>query len=255
MKRNKTIKIFGIIFVVAALLIFINFIPTLSLRTSNMHLLEGEWVNVYYEGEEGAAKDVFQLANARAGELAKKLGFSEKQNINIYIYDHQSTMQMKKYGLIGPMLGLDWYFGDNIGTDVILTSPANPGKVNDYDINKQGALHEMVHAYVSIINPHIRLWLTEGMALYLSNAEPFYKRYTYNMHIPTFSEIKTSNPVKFSKMGGYTFANTYIEYIDKKYGWEKLMQIIKTEDYETVFGKSDEDIYNEWVNYIKNYYQ
>lgn len=33
------------------------------------------------------------------------------------------------------------------------------------------------------------------------------------------------------------------------------MQIIKTEDYETVFGKSDEDIYNEWVDYIKNYYQ
>lgn len=70
-----------------------------------------------------------------------------------------------------------------------------------------------------------------------------------------FLEIKTSNPVKFSKMGGYTFANTYIEYIDKKYGWEKLMEIIKTEDYETVFGKSDEDIYNEWVDYIKNYYQ
>lgn len=53
------------------------------------------------------------------------------------IYDHQSTMQKKKYGYIGPLLGLDWYIGDNIGTDVILTSPANPGKVHDYDNNKK----------------------------------------------------------------------------------------------------------------------
>ena len=255
MKKNKMVKILGIIFVVAALLIFIDFIPTLGLKTSNMHIIEGKWVNVYYEEEEVAAKDIFQLANVRSGELAKKLGFGEKQNINIYIYDNQSTMQMKKYGLIGPMLSLDWYIGDNIGKDVILTSPANPGKVHNYDNNKQAALHEMVHAYVSIINPHIRLWLTEGMALYLSNAEPFYKKYTYNMHIPTFSEMKTSNPVKFSNIGGYTFANTYIEFIYKVYGWEKLMMIIKTEDYEKVFGKSDEDIYNEWINYIKNYYQ
>lgn len=255
MKRNKTVKIIVSIFVVAALLIFINFIPTLRLKTSDMHIIKGEWVNVYYEEEEAAAKDIFQLADTRAGELAKKLGFSEKQNINIYIYDRQSTMQMKKYGLVGPMLGLDWYIGDNIGADVILTSPANPGKVHDYNNNKQAALHEMVHAYVSIINPHIRLWLTEGMALYLSNAEPFYKRYTNNMHIPSFSEIKTSNPIEFSKMGGYTFSNTYIEYLDKEYGWEKLMMIIKTEDYEKVFGKSDKDIYNEWIDYIKNYYQ
>lgn len=96
MKRNKSVKAFGIIFVVAALLIFINFIPTFQLKTSNMHIIEGEWVNVYYEEEEAAAKDVFQLTNVRAGELAEKLGFSEKQNINVYIYNHRSTVQMKK---------------------------------------------------------------------------------------------------------------------------------------------------------------
>jgi hypothetical protein len=253
MKRNKTVKVLGIIFVISAMLVFINFIPTLRLKTSNMQVIEGQWVNVYYEKEETAAKDVAQLADTRAGELAKKLGFSKKQNVNIYIYDHQSTMQRKKYGLIGPMLGLDWYIGDNLGTNVILTSPANPGKAHSYDDNKQAVLHEMVHAYVSIINPRIRLWLTEGMALYLSNGKPLDKADIYNMHIPTFSETKTSNPIKFANMGGYTFANSYIQYIDKQYGWDKLMLLIKTEDYEKVFGKSEEDIYNEWEKYIKNY--
>lgn len=67
------------------------------------------------------------------GSIAQKLGFTEKQDINVYIYDHQNTMQTKKYGLIAPLLNLDWYIGDNRGTDVILTSPANPGEVHDYD--------------------------------------------------------------------------------------------------------------------------
>jgi len=47
MKKNKMVKILGIIFVVAALLIVIDFIPTLGLKTSNMHLIEGEWLYIY----------------------------------------------------------------------------------------------------------------------------------------------------------------------------------------------------------------
>ena len=59
---------------------------------------------------------------------------------------------MKKYGFVAPLLGLDWYIGDNIGTDVILTSPANPGDVHTYDNNKHAVLHEIVHAYISVLN-------------------------------------------------------------------------------------------------------
>jgi hypothetical protein len=191
MKAKKTIKrllkIGVFILGVFILLLVINFIPTLNLKTNGMNVLKGNWVNVYYETEKDAATDTFQLADKRAGEFAKLLGITKKTDISVYIYDKQSTMQTKKYGFIAPLLGLDWYIGDNIGTNVILTSPANPGKVHDYDNNKQAALHEMVHAYVSIINPHIRLWLTEGMALYLSNAEPFYKSIT--SHIRKFNRI------------------------------------------------------------------
>lgn len=35
---------------------------------------------------------------------------------------------------------------------MLLTSPANPGKVHDYDNNKYAVLHEIVHAYVSVMN-------------------------------------------------------------------------------------------------------
>ncbi len=37
--------------------------------------------------------------------------------------------------------------------------------------------------------------------------------------------------------------------------WNAVLKIIESEDYEAVFGKSKEDIYDEWVEYIREYYQ
>ncbi len=248
MKKKKWLQIVLGCIGVNVLLVVVNFIPTWSLKTGSMHQLEGNWVDVYYEEEVDAAEDVFQLADSKAAYLAEKLGFTEKQDVKIYIYDQQSTMQTQKYGLIGPLLGLDWYVGDNIGTNVILTSPANPGKVHDYDNNKEVVLHEMVHAYISVLNPKVELWLTEGVALYLTNGEPFQQSYLEYISIPSYSDIKTRNPMKFSKKGGYTFAHTYIEYLDVTYGWEKVLELLKTGQYESIYGKSANDIYLEWVD-------
>lgn len=242
----------AVLFVLAAP-ILINFIPTLNLKTAQMSVLEGKWVNVYYEKEKVAALDVFEYADSKTENIAKKLGFSEKQNVNIYIYDNQKTMQRKKYGFIGPMLASDWYIGDNIGTNVILTSPANHGKVHDYNTVKEAVLHEIVHAYISIKNPKINLWLTEGMALYLTNGRAFSKSYLDEMTIPSYEDINTRSPIHFEKCGGYTFANTYIEFLDKTYGWDKVLELIWTENYDNVLNKSSQEIYNEWVNYLKNY--
>lgn len=251
-RRNRAIKILlGIISLLIVVLI-VNFIPAFVLKTSDMNMVSGEWVNVYYESEEAAAKDVFQYADGATANIAQKLGFAEKQDVNVYIYDYQSTMQTKKYGFIALLLNLDWYIGDNIGTDVILTSPANPGEVHDYDNNKYAVLHEIVHAYISVINKDIDLWLTEGVALYLSNGLPFDKEFVNN-GIPTYKDTCSNNPLTFSNCGGYTFAHTYIEYLDVTYSWDNVLVLIETEDYESCFGKSKKEIYNEWVKYISNY--
>lgn len=77
-KKKLALKIsLGIVvFLIAS--IIINFIPTFNLKTSNMKELNGNWVNVYYESEESAAKDVFQYAVNSTNDVAKKLGFTEK---------------------------------------------------------------------------------------------------------------------------------------------------------------------------------
>lgn len=250
-KKRLLIILLGVVVFLGAV-VFVNFIPTFSLKTAEMTKLSGKWVNVFYETEEAAAKDVFQYADGETAEIAQKLGFTEKQDINVYIYDNQSTMQTKKYGFIAPLLSLDWYIGDNIGTSVILTSPANPGKVHDYDNNKFAVLHEIVHAYVSVINSRVELWLTEGIALYLSNGKPLSREYLDS--IPSFEDTCTTNPITFSDCGGYIFAHTYIEYLEKSYGWETVLRLVKTQNYEDCFGKTKREIYDEWVNYLLSNY-
>ncbi len=253
--KKKGFIVFFISLGILLIITMVNFIPTLSLKSNNMTKLKGQWTTVYYEKETEAAKDVFEYAEKEASIIAKQLGFTKAPDVNVYIYDTQSTMQTKKYGFIAPLLGLDWYIGDNIGTDVILTSPANPGKVHSYDNNKYAVLHEIVHAYISALNDDIDLWLTEGCALYLTNGAPFYREYIKQLGLPTYKEICSNNPLTFSNCGGYTYAHTYIEYIEVTYGWDAVLKIIETEDYVEVFGKSREDIYDEWVAYIKEYYQ
>lgn len=44
----------------------------------------------------------------------------------------------------------------------------------------------IIHAYISVINPKIQLWLTEGMALYLSNGDEFHKDYMNHFGIPSY---------------------------------------------------------------------
>lgn len=250
---KKILKVAVGIILIMLLMVMINFYPTLNLNSSSMSIYSGEWIDVYYENEETAAADVFEYADGETKEIALKLGFKEKQDVRIFIYDSQKNMQEKKYGFIGPMLGLDWYIGDNIGTDVVLTSPANPGPVHTYEDNKYAVLHEIVHAYISVMNPQIHLWLTEGCALYLANGSAFSKDYLETMPIPSFGDTLTRNPISFADCGGYTFAHTYIEYINLTYGWDKVLELIKTEDYIKVLGKTQREIYDEWVEYLINY--
>lgn len=106
MKKRWFKRIF-IVLGILVLIVTVNFIPTLYLKTNGMTKLDGKWIDVYYETEAEAAKDVFEYAEVETEAIAEKLGFSKAPDVNVYIYDYQRTMQMKKYGFVAPLLGLD----------------------------------------------------------------------------------------------------------------------------------------------------
>lgn len=248
----KPTKVALIVAAVVAALLFINFLPTFFLETPGMHKLEGDNIDVYYERQEDAAKDVLDYVDPIAADLSAQLGVDER--VSIYVYDQQATMQTKRYGLIAPLLGLDWYIGDNIGSNtVILTSPANPPASHSYETIVGSAPHELVHCYVAALNPHVSKWLTEGMALYLANGEEFDP--SYLNALPSYDDVTSNNPIRFEECGGYQLANTYVEYLDVTYGWDKVVELVRTEDYETVLGVTHEQAYEGWIDYLQRTYE
>jgi len=252
----RLLRGFAIVLAALCLLALVNFIPALSLKTPGMHVLSGDYVTVYYESESIAAEDVFSLAEARGGELADLLGLARSTPVEIYIYDQQSVMQTKKYGLIAPLLRLEWYIGDNIGTRVLLTSPANPGPVHNYENNRTAALHELVHAYNSLLNPRMTYWVDNGLAGYLSGQEPSYPVAAY-APVPTLRQTRVSGPfapVTFAGFSGYEYSYTYIEYLTGLYGWDAVKAFAANGDHIAAFGADEQAIYDGWTAFVRQAY-
>jgi hypothetical protein len=252
--RRKGLAILCLSVAALLLLVLVNFIPTFYMKNPGMNTLEGEYITVYYEKEETAARDVFSLTESESGRIAKKLGFTSPQDIKLYIYDKQSTMQMRKYGLVVLFLNLDWYIGDNRGTNVLLTSPANPGNAHDYDEVKTASVHEMAHAYNSLLNPRMPLWMNEGIAGYLAGQKPREDLYDTAYFVPDIEQTHTNSPLEFSDVGGYDFAYTYVEYIDEAFGWDSLLTYTKAGDFSIAFGMDEQRVYDGWVGFLKENY-
>lgn len=242
---------------VAASLALVNLAPTLSLRTSGMQQLTGEHVRLFHQDEEAAAQEVFALAEGRAAELADLLGVQEPVAVTVYVYDDQATMQRKKYGLFAPLLGLDWYIGDNIGTDVLLTSPANPGPAHDHDTVRDAVLHEIVHAMSSVADPGMSYWLDNGLAGYLSGQEPTHLTGSAS-RIPTLEQTRVRGPLaplRFADMDGYAFSYTYVEHLTEAYGWPAVRELAQGASFEEAVGRTEEQVHQEWTEFVRERYR
>jgi hypothetical protein len=55
-------------------------------------------------------------------------------------------------------------------------------------------------------------------------------------------------------MGGYDFAHTYIEYLDKIFGWESVLTLARTSDYNAAFGMDEAGVYEGWIQFLKENY-
>lgn len=210
-----------------------------------MRKLEGKFITVFYENEEDAAKDVFNLAEEENVLISKTLGFDEPLNIKIYVYDKKETFQSKRLGCLAPNLNLNWYVGDVYETSVLLLSPASLESCHDYETIKNTAAHEIAHVYTRSLNHQISLWLDEGLAGYLSKQTPT-KDFSKYFSFPTISQTHVKNNMSFAISGGYQFSYTYVDYLIRTYGLDKTIKLVKTGSYENTFGKTEQEIYNDW---------
>ena len=69
--KKKWVRCIFVILCILVLIVIVNFMPTLSLKTDKMTELEGKWINVYYETEAEAAKDVYEYYNTKDNDLGR----------------------------------------------------------------------------------------------------------------------------------------------------------------------------------------
>jgi len=214
--------------------------------------LNNENFIIYYEKkDENAAIDISKRLKKGYEFISNEIDMSPDYKTEVYIYKNLEEFHTKKYGFIGKFFAPEWYIGDNIKNKVIIVSPNSPGKQHGYEDTADAALHEYVHTLMWNINPKLSKFLNEGMAGYVSgNTRPLYKLGS----IPSYEGTKISNPIEFGNSNMYPISYTYIEFLHKTYGLNKVMELVKTENYNEVFAKSEEEIYNDWIEFYKATY-
>ncbi len=248
---SNKLKIISIVSCLAILTI-IQTIPVFLLKPIGARELKGTSVILYYQPQdEKGAKEIYSILDLSALDIRKKLNFSDSKPTEVYVYAKQSSLFIRKYGFITLLIAPEWYIGDNRGDKVLMVSPYANVRGNDHDSIISAAIHELVHTINHQINPKLSYWIDNGVATYLAHQTP-YEKFTFDQPIPEFNDLKSEDEVRFGEIGGYQYSYSYIEFIDEKYGWNSVLDLINgKKSYNEIFSKSDEDIYNEWVEFLK----
>jgi hypothetical protein len=64
--------------------------------------------------------------------------------------------------------------------------------------------------------------------------------------------MQSQSQGEFVENGGYIWGYEYVKYLVATYGAEKVVDLIKTNDYESCLGKSKLAVYDEWVKNIES---
>lgn len=250
---KKLSKILGLLGISIAVLAVIIFAPTFKLETSKMLSKEGNYCTIYYEPQDANMIDDLMCALENVtNTLSDKDFIDNTKKIGIYIYPDSNTLHIKKYGLLGNLINSNQYIGDNVFTDVIVASPNAPGSTYTAQDVINTATHEYAHTLVYRINSTTPKILSEGLSDYLSGWGKPTSKFT---KLPPIDYTYIGNPTEFKAKGLDPYAYTYIEYLNKKYGMEKVIDLtLHPYQYEDILGTTQEQVYADWCNYLKANY-
>ena len=257
-KKNPLLKTLVVFLDIALILVLVNFLPTVFLVQPGMKQMKGTYVTVYYQKEKNAASSVYNLAGGQAPYLQQMTGLDEEKQVNIYVYDRPSTTRMKKYGVLGAFVGMDGYMGECKGNNMILVSPANPGKIRTKEEVTNHMIYELLDCYLSEVNERLSLWVKEGTILYLMDGSSYLEENLEDLEepeLPALEEMTKNDEKHFQEIHGSAYAPLYLEYLDDNFGWDSVRAFLRNEDYEEAFSKTEEEVYQGFTSYMESYYQ
>lgn len=254
MKNERKTKRRIIIAISIVALVILQTLPVFFLKPFGSKTIVDKNINLYYQPcDEKGATEVFALLKNKSEEIRTKMNFEGSVPTQVYLYKTQRQLAIREAGFITLTFAPSWHIGDSHNGNIMMVSPYTPVKGHTHDTILNATLHELVHSINHQVNPELSYFWDNGLATYLSQQIPDETEFLH-MTAPTINDMHTENGLKFGEMGGYSFSYKYIEYLDKTYGWEKIVDFASGNgSYKEVFGKSEEELYADWCLYIHKY--
>ncbi len=250
---NKKVKYKKPIIVLCILLalLVVQTLPVFLMKPLASREMKNDFINLNYQkGDEAGASEVFDLLVEKSELIYKRMNHVRKEPIDVYIYKTQASLAIREAGFITLAIAPPWHIGDSHNGNIMMVSPNTKVKSHTHDSILTATLHELVHSIVYRMNSDLSYFWDNGLATYLADQVPKTDDYDINK-IPSIDDMHTEDGLKFGNMGGYAYSYFYIQYLDKTYGWDKVVAYAKGEgDYNEVFNKTEKEIYNEWCEYL-----
>lgn len=205
-------------------------------------LKQGDFTIHYAKGDKQAAQDVMSVLEKRQTDLLKKLNISDPEPVQFYLF---SDKQQYLDTFSGQMRSLHAGFSVGNNTVYMLSPSVHKTSKAAYEWQADAAVHELVHCYVSQF-----FWkalqdslLNEGLACYLSIDEQAIEESMRQVRVkkPDFGSLHT-NPEVF-----YACGPAYYVYLENVYGWDKVLKLLESCDYEQALGKDELTVIGEWL--------
>ncbi|OPA78685.1 RNA polymerase subunit sigma-24 [Paenibacillus selenitireducens] len=199
-------------------------------------------------------QDLFNELKNNVERISSKFNHQPSRKIIIEMYPDLPTF----HHAVGEENAPNWFMGTIEGNILKIVSPLNPGPEHTY----QSILNSTVHLYamwlIHDINPLAPKWLRQGIGgIEANQMTPEYIRDTTrdeisNLTIPSFQELN-NDTWDFGTMKGFQFSYLCVEFILATYGLDALNKLIRDpEDYRGIFLRSELELYEQWVEYLRN---
>lgn len=150
----------------------------------------------------------------------------------------------------------NWFMGTYEGHILKIVSPLNPGPEHTYQSILKSRVHLFAMWLIHDINPSAPKWIRQGIGGYEARqmTQDFIKGSTkeaiQNQAIPTLDELEDDS-WDFNTMKGFQFSYLMVEFVVERYGIDVLNQAIRhPRDYEKVFKCSEEELHQQWIEYL-----
>ena len=137
-----------------------------------------------------------------------------------------------------------WVVARSNDRKIDIVSPLNPGPVHTGESLKKIFLLSISQIYISnAFGNDIPYWLLYGVAAKRVNY--FSKR--LSSPPPTLQDLETDDYQTFVDIGGFACGYSLAAYIESKYGFEKVIDLLKDySSFEEILGISKDQLYQEW---------